>query len=140
MSAKNRIAYKSGYKYQLKEVYVAKTGLIPNKAINTDYIGLDVDGTLTIAAGYAWDGPSGPTIDTPSFMRGSLEHDAFYQLMRLGLLPQSYRIFADQRLREACLEDGMWPIRAWWVYQAVREFGESSARYGTERPLLFAPS
>lgn len=135
-----RIAYKSGYKYQLQETYTAKTGIRPYKMIVTDYIILDIDGTLTIIKAYAWDGPSGPTIDTPSFMRGSLEHDAFHQLMRLGLLPLSYRILVDQRLRIVCLEDGMWPIRAEWVYLAVREFGESSARPGTERPVLFAPS
>lgn len=135
-----KIAYKSGYKYQLKADYASKTGVIPHKEIYTEFILLEVDGTLTLAAGYAWDGPSGPTFDSPSFMRGSLEHDAFYQLMRLGLLPPEYRKLADERLRTVCLEDGMWPIRAEWVYLAVRMYGASSARYGTERPLLSAPS
>lgn len=134
-----KIAYKAGYKYQLKNYYAASTGIIPRTEINTDYISLDFRGVLSISPGYAWDGPSGPTFDTKSFMRGSLEHDAMYQLMRLGLLPQSYREAADQRLRQVCLEDGMWPARAWWVYRTVRKHGGPSAQVGSEQPILLAP-
>ena len=77
------IAYNGGYKYQLKEEYTfADTGIIPPATITTDFIGLDLAGNLTTAKGYAWDGPSGPTIYTRNFMRGSLAHDALYQLMR----------------------------------------------------------
>lgn len=135
------IFYKGGYRYQLNERYEVHTGIRPpeGKSITTRYICLFKSGLLLIREGYAWDGPSGPTIHTKSFMRGSLEHDALYQLIRLGLLPQSYREAADQRLRQVCLEDGMWPIRAAWVYQAVRTFGAKAAELGSERMVQTAP-
>jgi hypothetical protein len=121
-----KIRYKEGYKYQLVEDYTAPTGIIPPQAIMTHFIELSADGRIAIRADYAWDGPSGPTIDTANFMRGSLEHDALYQLMREGLLPPDYRAKADMRLWTVCLEDGMSAIRAWWVFRGVRIGGESS--------------
>jgi len=78
------------------------------------------DGILSIYPRYAWDGPSGPTFDTKTFMRGSLFHDALCQLIGEGLLDKKYRKYADRLLRQICLEDGMNTIRAWYVYQAVR--------------------
>lgn len=116
------------YKYNLSADYTHQTELRVAQAIEIpSVITLDTRGVLTIRAGYAWDGPSGPTIDTPSFMRGSLVHDVLYQLMREGYLPQHHRKYADQLLREICLEDGMWPIFAWLAYQGVRLFGASRA-------------
>ena len=64
------ITYKGGYKYQLKEMYCVTIDIKPVTAIHTDYIDLNTDGILTIFKGYAWDGPSGPTIDTLTFMPG----------------------------------------------------------------------
>ena len=61
-------------------------------------------------------------------MRGSLVHDALYQLMRDGYLPLKTREYADWLLREICIEDGMSKIRADWVYMGVDLFGESSAK------------
>ena len=58
------IAHKTGYKYQLQEDSVTATGIKLAMLINTEYIQRGTDGTLTIKEGYAWDGPSGPTIDT----------------------------------------------------------------------------
>ena len=82
------IAYKKGYKYQLTEAYTVDILIHPDADIhsNSGYIDLTAEGTLTIKKGYAWDGPSGPTVDTRNFMRGSLVHDALYQLMREGAL------------------------------------------------------
>jgi hypothetical protein len=92
-----------GYKYQLMEKYVHETG-------------------------WTLDGPSGPTIDTKSFMRGSLVHDGCYQLMREKLLPQNKRKPADVILWLVCIADGMSRTRADYVYHAVRTFGGRSAR------------
>ena len=134
------IAYKSGYKYQLKENYVTDIGIKPSKAIETKYIALGLDGTITIREGYAWDGPSGPTIDTLDFMRGSLVHDALYQLMREDHLDRgTYREPADRLLRKMCEDDGMWAIRAWWVYEAVHRFADPAADPAHDRPLTRAP-
>jgi len=134
------IAYKDGYKYQLKESYSVTIRIRPARAIVTDFVSLDADGLLWLKAGYAWDGPSGPTVDTPSFMRGSLIHDALYQLMREGHLDRkAYRGPADEVLREICREDGMPFVRAWWVYHGVRLFADPSADPASDRPLTFAP-
>jgi len=67
------------YKYQLTEDYSVDSGIKVKEKIDTPFIILEPDGNLTIKKKYAWDGPSGPTIDTKTFMRGSLVHDAFYQ-------------------------------------------------------------
>ena len=134
------IAYKSGYKYQLKETYTVRIPVIPPAAIHTEYISLETTGDLTLKEGYAWDGPSGPTIDTLTFMRGSLVHDALYQLMREGRLDHNvYRESADKTLRAICKEDGMWSVRAWWVYHGVRLFADPAADPADERPLTHAP-
>lgn len=125
---KEIIQYKGGYKYQLTVDYSLIVPIRLDMPILSRFIDLTPDGWLTIKAGYAWDGPSGPTIDTKNFMRGSLVHDALYQLMREGLLPESYRNVADVQLRNICLVDGMSTVRAWGVYQAVRLFGAKNAR------------
>jgi hypothetical protein len=119
------IRYTQGYKYQLEEDYTEQIGITPAAPGGNRFVHLTLDGLLIIRAGYAWDGPSGPTIDTPSFMRAALKHDAGYQLIRLGVLTMAHRKSLDEMLRETCIEDGMLRVRAWWVYQAVRIFGES---------------
>jgi hypothetical protein len=134
-----RILYKSGYKYQLAEDYTMPTGLEVVRTINTGFILLDPFGNLTIRAGYAWDGPSGPTFDTRNFMRGSLVHDAVYQLMREGHMPASYRQRADQLLRQICRQDGMSAVRAWWVYWAVRAFAAPCVDVRHVNPVQAAP-
>ena len=133
------ISYKSGYKYQLSIPYVCYVEIYPEKVIETNYIVLTTEGKLIIYTGYAWDGPSGPTIDTKTFMRGSLIHDALYQLLREGFLSYKYREQADKELKKACIEDGMCKIRAWYVYKAVRKFAKSCADKDNVKPLLIAP-
>lgn len=133
---KPKIRYKSGYKYQLHEAYSVATG-ITGYLISDRYFALDLDGLLTIHDGYAWDGPSGPTIDTKNFMRGSLVHDALYQMIGAGMIGLNNRKAADQLLRDICREDGMSAIRAWWVYTAVRIAGARAAE--TDDTVLTAP-
>lgn len=134
------IHYRSGYKYQLVMAYSLKVAIIPEQVVKTDFVTLDVDGTLTIKKGYAWDGPSGPTIDTTNFMRGSLVHDALYQLMRdAGLSEKQWRETADLELKRCCLEDGMSNVRAWWVYRAVRLAAQSAASPESRKPVRVAP-
>jgi hypothetical protein len=80
-------------------------------------------GFILIKANYAWDGATGPAIDTSNFMKGSLIHDALYQLMREKYIGLEHRKYADCLLREICLMEGMSKFRAWYVYHAVRWFG-----------------
>ena len=112
--------YRSGYKYQLAETITFKTRVYPAHDIVSEFIHLYTDGTLILFSGYAWDGPSGPTIDTKSSMRGALVHDALYQLIREGKLPESCRRLADQELRRYLIKDGMIKCRANIWYISVR--------------------
>ena len=57
------IAYKAGYKYQLKENYVAEIPIKPEVSIDTEYLTLTLDGILTVKKVCAWYGPSGPTVE-----------------------------------------------------------------------------
>jgi hypothetical protein len=133
------IAYKAGYKYQLAYDYTVQTDLV-GFAHDGSYLILHTGGELVIRKGYAWDGPSGPTFDTKTFMRGSLVHDALYQLIREGALPIEKRSYADQLLRTHCREDGMTWLRAWWVYRALRWFGNAAADPANKKPIIVAPS
>jgi len=132
----------SAYKYQLRETYNIHVDLRPQQEIDTPYMCLRGDGLLTVKKSYAWDGPSGPTIDTNTFLRASLVHDALYQMMREELLDyQVYRRHADDLLKNMCLEDGMFAFRAWYIHLALRLFGESNARPGNKEPskIFIAP-
>jgi hypothetical protein len=124
-----------GYKYQTTQDVVYRTGWgLPNRAsTRMGWVRLSAEGVLTVQKGYCWDGASGWTFDTPSTMRASLVHDALYQLMREGELPQDFRLPADICLKRIMLTDyrGSWPkwhaarVEAWvWILQ---RFGGPSA-------------
>jgi hypothetical protein len=127
-----RIKYRriKGYKYQLMETYRHETHWILPAAVQTGgrWVAMSRTGRITFKKGYAWDGPSGPTVDTPNLMRGSLVHDGCYQLIREKLLPGRQRKPADVLLWMICLDDGMSRTRADYVYHAVRAFGGRAAK------------
>jgi hypothetical protein len=131
--------YKTGYKYQLAEDYRV-TIPINGNTIKQGFIKLTTTGILTLQKGYAWDGPSGPAIDTKNFMRPSLVHDALFQLMRKKRLKvEEYFDIANRILRDMCVQDGMWKVRAWWVFHSVSMFGKSAADPSNEKKILTAP-
>jgi hypothetical protein len=135
--------YRKGYKYQLYEDETFRTG-IKGFEIRSDFITLMPDGILTCKKGYAWDGASGGpngclTIDTKNSMRGSLIHDAGYQLMREGKLPLEYKVVFDGLLYLQLLADGMNRFRAWYWYKGVILFGKGSTLPEHDRPILQAP-
>lgn len=120
--------YKSGYKYILAENFSVQTKITHNADIVLDgRVTLRTNGLLSIRKGYAWDGASGPVIDTKTIMRGSLIHDALYQLMREGHLGQQWFYAVNNELHAACIEDGMHWLRAWYVLRGVNLFGEQYA-------------
>ncbi len=136
------ISYKKGYKYQLFEEYKTSIDIKPVADISStgSYVTLSLDGHIVIKKGYAWDGPSGPTVDTLSFMRGSLVHDALYQLMREDKLDRKTdRKLADKLLQEMCINDKMNKIRAWWIYQGIRAFGKKATLPSSKPPVIRAP-
>ena len=110
------------YKYELLASYETRTRLRPHyySVVANRLLELWPDGRLVIREGYAWDGPSGPTFDTPEFMRGSLVHDALYQLIEEDCIRWGHRRMADRELWRICREDGMGWLRASWVYIGVR--------------------
>ncbi|KKK46831.1 hypothetical protein LCGC14_3161330, partial [marine sediment metagenome] len=98
------------WKYELLVEEFVEVSLHLLEPIITSYIILGKTLTpngckLTVNARYAWDGPSGPTFDTPTNMRASLFHDALCQLMAEDLLDRMYRKYADELLRTHMLED-----------------------------------
>ena len=146
MTDTKQISYKDGYKYQLTQDVVITLPWVTSDSmwqtkVSVPFLTLGPLGILTIRAGYAWDGPSGPTIDTKDFMRASLVHDALYQLLRQGYLGRSvssaWRKHADKLLRQMCIEDGMPKWRAAYAYWAVRNFGWSSSE--NKKPVHTAP-
>lgn len=139
------------WKYRLVSAYTFKVGLptelrpiyrVGHKtAALQDVVTYDPASDLcTIHAGYCWDGPSGPTIDTVTSLRPSLTHDALYQLMRMGLLSHKCRQRADELYRELLIENGVSSVRAYTHYYTLRAFGGSSAAKGTQpKTVLVAP-
>jgi hypothetical protein len=137
----DRIRYRSGFKYVLLDDYALYLQHVrPEQDIVTEYVTLSRSGRLWIRHGYAWDGPSGPTCDSHDSMRGSLVHDALYQLIREGLLDRDvHRDPADRELRDICVEDGMSAFRAGLWFDAVRKFGQKAACGDGGRPAQSAP-
>ncbi len=134
----NKIVYSEGYKYQLENDFVISVS-ISGWNLKTPFIELDPYGTLLIKKGYAWDGPSGPAIDTKDFMRGALVHDALYQLMRDWGLDRNLRSIADRIMRDICILDGMSKIRAYYTYLGVRAFGSPSSKASGGYKIQTAP-
>ena len=125
----------SRWKYILKENFSQHLDLYvfinTRKIIDHPYLAtsLNLAGmTLDIARGYAWDGLSGPTIDTGNTLRASLVHDALYQLIRLGAVEPPARKTVDQIFLEHLKEDGVNFIRRRRFYIAVRCFGARFAK------------
>lgn len=134
----DHVYYKAGYKYRLEQTYSVQTNILGYEACNP-FLKISRDGVLTIKSGYAWDGASGPTVDTKTSIRGSLVHDALYQLERENLISLNERKNADKMLRDICIEDGMCSLRAKMWYRAVRLFGGPAADPNLNHPALVAP-
>ena len=80
------------YKYELTEDFVIdlKSGINSSSLApgpQNFFVSFSPYGFMILRKGYAWDGASGPAMDTPSIMRGALVHDGIYQLMREGDYP-----------------------------------------------------
>jgi len=140
MATEGYIRYRADYKYQLANAYKVTISIKPKEDIETNFIELDTNGVLLVNKGYAWDGPSGPVIDTDENMRASLVHDALYQLMRQGdLSSRSHRKEADQIFKDICIEDGVSRFRASAYYKALRKYGKPAASPQNKKKVHRAP-
>ena len=130
--------YRKGYKYQLEKRFQTPTTFRFPEKIQTDWVTIETNGDMTIERGYAWNGASGPTIDTPSTMAASLIHDALYQLISLGHLSLECREDADFTLRRIMIEDKAWRLRANYFFVAVDLAGQRAAT--AHSPLYHIPA
>lgn len=138
--------YQDGYEKWLKEDYLIKLPFSPDEDIITDWISFFKNGILLLKKGYAWDGASGPTIDTKNTVIASAVHDALYQLMRDDYLSrEQYRDKADALLIEHCMEATPswrkpieWARFQYW-YAGVRVFAGQAALKGSNKPVKTAP-
>lgn len=94
---------------------------------DSPFIRIDCLGNITIKKGYAWDGCSGPTWDDKTNMVPGRDHDAGYQLMRMGVLSPNYRGLFDQRLHDGMVARGAWGFRADYYKAAVSQFAKTAA-------------
>lgn len=133
------IFYKDGFKYQEHTDVTVNLPVNPGVFYDGAFFRIDYDGALLIRAGYAWDGPSGPTWDRVQLMRGSIVHDVLYQLMRMGVIPPTYRIHADRLYRDLIYMDGCWKITAEAHYRGLRIGAGYAAKPKNRRPILSAP-
>jgi hypothetical protein len=122
-----------GWKYQTLRPMSTQSQYRPQGLITSSmgWVQIHSSGALMVRRGYAWDGASGPALDTPSFMRASLFHDALYQLLREGRLADAGgedRLVADELMRDICRADGMPVWRAWYAYHVLRLAGGRAAR------------
>ena len=121
-----------GYKYIVEESKVYYFPKLAFISFESKYLLLKY-GHLIIEPGYAWDGASGPTKDDKTNMRGSLVHDALYQILREGDIKAAefVRKYADELLRDICIEDSKnkaWAkIRYGIWYNMVRKFAKRSS-------------
>ena len=135
-----KINYRSGYKYQLHTDYPIKTTIKPEKEIDEKFIKLDLQGNLTILSGYAWDGPSGPVIDTNENMRASLVHDALYQLMRHKKLPsKKCKDKSDKLFKKICIQDGVPSAIANAYYLGLKVGGKPNVKPENKKEIHTAP-
>ena len=140
MTTEGYIRYRAEYKYQLANSYKINISIRPNIYIKTKFVNLDINGNLLVMQGYAWDGPSGPVIDTDKNMRASLVHDALYQLMRNEeLSSRTHRKTADKLFKDICKKDGVSNFRASVYYKALRKFGKTAASPQNKKKVHRAP-
>ncbi len=138
--AKDLIQYRDGFKYQLASQYKVIINITPDDDIETLFIKLDTLGNLIIEQGYAWDGTSGPVIDTAENMRASLVHDALYQLMRQRkLTAKAHKKKADKIFKRMCIEDGVSRAVAHTYYLVLKALGKPSTDPKNKRKVLSAP-
>jgi hypothetical protein len=132
------LKYFSGFKYQLAESFWEEYTIYPDDSISTTFITLSGTGLLVLKKGFAWDGPSGPTIDTPDSLKGSAVHDAYCRLMSWGLLSRSWKDKADAIARDVWIESGMSPNRADLWFRVLQKM-DFYVQPDSAREILEAP-
>ncbi len=121
------------YKYQLAESLTLRLSVLVDVNFEHPRFSLH-NGELTVAAGYCWDGASGPTFDTKNSMTPSLVHDVLYQAIRCGLLPPNRIEDVDYALNQLSRERGMSKPRRWVWFTGLNFFGGNAAKLRAIEP------
>lgn len=133
------LQYKEGYKYQLVADMLIVTP-VRGVRVEDPFFSLEPDGLLLVRAGYAWDGASGPTFDTPSSMAPSMVHDVFCQMMQDRRLDWgTWQGEVNRFFRKMCLVAGMDPVRATLWYWAVSLARAGDPEKSSGEPVRVAP-
>ena len=135
--SKYQIFYKAGYKYQLFEEYEIEIDFLKDIYMDEEFYYI-TDGWLTIKSGYAWNGASGPVIDTCKTKRASLVHDVLYQMIRNKLIPYDLKELSDNLFQSILIDDEYPEILAKIYKQGLLLFGNISLK-NEPSPLLVAP-
>lgn len=147
------VGYRAGMKYQQTGDRATQTPWKGVPSFKRRFSRFDGDtGVLYIFDGFAWNGASGPTIDSDSSIWPSGEHDDFYgaiadgwgadqqaslaaQAWQRWVLRRKVDVFFARRLVECGMSK--WRAQAWlW---GVRKFGASHAEPEGRDELLTAP-
>ena len=116
------------YKFKVEENFSIK---LPYKIPDFEHqYASSKDSILSVKRGYAWDGASGPIINTRDTLVASLVHDVLYQAMRLNLIKSNNenKKIADKIFFEILKMHGLNSIRRKVWYLAVRLFGKKSTK------------
>ena len=134
------IYFLRGMKYVLSRDYVVQTP-ITGADVTDEWWRLWPSGRLDIFAGFAWDGPSGPTFDTRDSLRASLVHDVFCVLMRDRRLSFDWQDTVNEFFRELCIEDGMpaWRAKIWHLGVEIGDAGNPDQGPDPARTVHTAP-
>jgi len=131
---KAQVKYKHGFRFYLAEDFSLKIDDLPDENVLPLYKIAMSKGMLTISKGYMWDrGFRGK-----EFIRGTLVHEALYQLIRLGYLPYEWRKKSNEIYYSLLVDDGAPKLFAWLLKKCADLFGNVASN-GKSRKVLFAP-
>jgi len=113
--------YRKGFKYQLAESISIMTSLRPPEDIFIDFAVLYMTGEFRLIKGYACDGASGCTIDTPGTFRGAFFHDAGCEMLRKEKLPPDWLPEIDKLAHTLWSKDMRFQFRADSWYRMLKK-------------------
>lgn len=120
-----QVLYSYADKYVNAENYSDIAPFAPYRDTVTDYGVFYTTGEYVIYRGFLFSA-NFPAINTDDSRRAAMVHDFFYELMKRGVLSREHRYDVDYLFYNQLLEDGMIPLRAWYWFRAVREFGDNA--------------
>ncbi len=132
----NKLKYLQGMKYVLSEDIIFQTPVLGYN-ITDQFFTLSENGKLLIRTGFAWDGASGPTIDTKDCLAASLVHDVFCICMRdYRISYAQWQPTINKFFRDMCIANGMPVWRADLWHKGVTIGDAGNPIQGPDRKVL----